>query len=125
MTRLSAVVIDDDVELSELFKSALELNGFDVSVINDSRQAIAHLRETQPQLITLDMQMPHMTGVEVLRQIRADEKIQNCKIIMISASGQINQYKEIENDADVVLSKPLSLQQLGDIVKRLVPAINE
>ena len=123
MAQLKAVVIDDDVQLSELLQGALELSGFDVTVVNDSRNAMTQLKAINPALITLDMQMPYVSGVEVLREIRADSTFDETKVIMISASGQLNQYTEIATGTDFVLSKPITLSQLRGLVQRLLPNV--
>lgn len=119
MEKQHAIVIDDDVQLANSFQMILNLCGFDVEVVNDSRLAVDKIREIQPTLITLDLQMPHVTGLDILQAIRADETIANTKVIMLTASSYISQDESIFDLADLVLSKPASVKQIQDFAVRL------
>lgn len=114
-----ALVIDDDPSLSELFTLALTQAGFDVEAVQDSTTAMARIRARQPDLITLDMQMPRVSGMEVLAQVRADPALAHIKVMVISASSQ-SVVEGAFDQADIVLMKPIALVQVMQIAQRLV-----
>lgn len=118
-SQYKAVVIDDDPQLALAFEGALEASGYDVTVVNDSRLALTAIRETIPLIITLDMQMPHVSGVDILEAIRADDDLKHIKIIMITADTQVHRFENVINQADLILSKPITLSQLKTFIERV------
>lgn len=121
MRKLSAVVVEDDPMLGDLFASVLTMAGFKTELVPDSREAFGKIVEIMPHLVTLDMQMPHVSGADVLRQLRDDPRLQQIKVMVVSASAQVLQEHEIQDLADIVLMKPVSFSQITDFAMRLVP----
>lgn len=119
MTKPFAWVIEDDPKLAEVFASALGLAGFEVAIINDARNAIKSLLNRTPALVTLDMQMPHVSGLDVLRQIRADERLRHIKVMVVTASAQAIQDAAVDTLADIIVMKPVALHQIVDFAGRL------
>lgn len=119
-----ALVIDDDKNLSEAFAVALDIVGFETSVVNDSREAMARIAAEQPALVTLDMQMPNLTGADLLRQIRANEQTRRVKIILITANERASATDALVDMADLILIKPVTLSQISEMAARLVPEIS-
>ena len=120
MTRPLAFVVDDDKHLGQAFCSALELSGFQAEYIGDSKQALSLIREKLPLLIILDVQMPSVSGLEILRTLRDDEKIRDIKVILATANNYILQQDHASELADLVLSKPLSVSQIMDFARRMI-----
>ena len=112
-----ALVIEDDVDLSEIFARALQKAGFDVESILDGRTAQARLKETVPNVIVLDMHLPYVDGPSLLKQIRADERLSKVRIIIATADS--NQAEFYRNMATIVMVKPITFSQLRDISARL------
>jgi len=121
----TALIIDDDKDLSEAFAIALDLVGFDTEIINDSTKAIERISAHTPDLVTLDMQMPHLSGAEVLRLIRANEQIRRVRVILITANERASATEEMERMADVILIKPITFSQIKEIAARLVQPPDE
>ncbi len=114
-----ALVIEDDLDLASIFGEALKNAGFTVEVINDGAVAQDRLKEAKPQVIVLDMHLPHVDGATLLAQIRTDQRIQNTTVIVATADAQMGDiYRE---SADFVLIKPISFSQLRDLTSRLRP----
>ncbi|MEO8606820.1 MAG: response regulator [Chloroflexota bacterium] len=114
-----ALVVDDDLSLGEMFGMAFELAGFDTEVIHDGRLTIERMSARKPALVSLDMQMPHMTGAEVLRQIRADARFKGVKVMMITANGRAAEEATVRELADIILIKPVTLSQIKEFATRL------
>ena len=116
----TAIIVDDDKDLGEIFSIALNSVGFTTEHVNDSRQALERITARHPDLVTLDMQMPYLSGDEILRQIRADEQLKSVKVILITANSRASESKEIERLADVILIKPITLSEITRFAKRLI-----
>lgn len=112
-----ALVIEDDIDLSEIFTRALENAGFEVETIQDGQVARERLGEVVPNVIVLDMHLPHVDGATLLKQIHADERLQKVRIIIATADAvQAEFYRDM---ATIVMVKPISFSQLRDISARL------
>jgi len=119
MTQHHAIVIDDDPNLAAAFEGALEASGFEVTIITDSRNALDAIQDSVPLIVTLDMQMPHVSGVDILDAIRSDEALDHIKVIIITADTQMQRYDNVIEKADLILSKPITLGQLQTFIKRV------
>jgi DNA-binding response OmpR family regulator len=119
-TKPLAFVIDDDASLGILFKTALEIYGFEVERIDDSRFAMEKIINLKPRLIMLDMQMPRVSGLDILRAVRADERLTGIKIIMVTANAQASYDTTIDALVDLLLIKPVSLKQISDFASRMI-----
>ncbi len=116
-----AMIIDDDKGLSEAFAVALDIVGFETRIVNDSRVALERITAEQPALVTLDMQMPNLSGRDVLLGIRADERSRRVKVILITANVRASATEELVDLADIILIKPVTLSQISEMAARLVP----
>ena len=113
----SALVIEDDPDLSTIFVKALEAAGFNVEAIRDGKLAQTRLQETTPRVIVLDMHLPHVDGVALLKQIHETPALSHTKIILATAD---NVRAELYRDqATLFLVKPISFSQLRDLSARL------
>ncbi len=112
-----ALVIEDDIDLSEIFTRALETAGFDVETIRDGQIARERLGNVIPNVVVLDMHLPHVDGSTLLKEIHADERLNKVRIIIATADAvQAEFYRD---QATIVMVKPISFSQLRDISARL------
>jgi two-component system, cell cycle response regulator DivK len=116
-----AVVIEDDKDLSFIFSEALRYAGFEVEAIIDGGKALARLAEISPDLIVLDMYLPHVSGLNILRQIHADQHLVIARIMIVTADTLLAE--EVRAKADVVLVKPIGFAQILENAQRLVPGV--
>ena len=121
MPKPFALVVDDNTDLSKLFASILELSGFETQVVNDGALVESVMSERVPDLVTLDLQMPRMPGLQVLQQIRDNPLFDMVRVIVITAGSQTPQAPDVNDMADLVLVKPVSFEQLRDFATRLLP----
>ena len=117
MSKNLALVIEDDVDLAEIFSRALETAGFEVETIRDGRTAEQRLGEVVPNVIALDLHLPYVDGATLLRQINADERLSKSRVILTTADAAQAEY--LRDKATIVLIKPISFSQLRDISARL------
>ena len=111
-----AFVIEDDEAHADLFFEALERAGFEVEIIRDGKKALSRLANTMPTVVVLDINLPYVSGVDILRYIRRDERLVKTHVIIASANSQIA--ATLHNEADLVLTKPISYLQLRDLAIR-------
>ncbi len=116
MNKPLAFVVEDDPQLGQIFSLALQPL-FEVEIIADGDVAAERLLETVPCLVVLDIHLPGLSGVEILKRIRADERLSRVRVIMSTADAI--QSGDLREEADVVLLKPVSPVQLRELAARL------
>ena len=103
------LLVDDDVELTELLSSLLTLEGFDVQTANNGLEALQKLDESH-ELVLLDVMMPKLNGLDTLKEIR---KVSNVAVMMLTANGDdIDRVLGLELGADDYLPKPFNDREL-------------
>jgi DNA-binding response OmpR family regulator len=107
---IKALLIDDDQKLGDLLKNYLKTFNIDLSVINDPREGITTINDLDPDLLILDVMMPHINGFDLCKKIREES---NKPIIILSARGESDdKVKGIDLGADDYLSKPFEAREL-------------
>ncbi|WP_118877971.1 response regulator [Haemophilus haemolyticus] len=103
------LLVDDDVELTELLSSLLTLEGFDVQTANNGLEALQKLDESH-ELVLLDVMMPKLNGLDTLKEIR---KVSNVPVMMLTARDEdIDRVLGLELGADDYLPKPFNDREL-------------
>jgi excisionase family DNA binding protein len=117
-----AVVVDDDEELVELIKDALESDGrFEVRVANNGFDAGMIVKEYRPDVIVLDVMLPDINGKEVCQRIRSDSTLDDVKIICISGMVEADKVDELKKSgANDFLQKPFEVEALIDSICRML-----
>lgn len=111
-----ALVIEDDAAHADLFCEALQEAGFEVEIIRDGKAALSRLALTTPTVVVLDINLPYISGVDILHHIRSDGRLVKTRVIIASANPQIA--AALQDEADLVLIKPISYFQLCDLAAR-------
>ncbi len=112
-----AFIIEDHDMLSSLFEEAMIEAGYETEIAEDGQIAAQRLKEIVPHLILLDLHLPHVSGAELLKQIRADSRLSETIVIVASADGTWTTH--LDEEADYVLNKPVSYVQLRTLGSRL------
>ncbi|HHF2299168.1 TPA: response regulator, partial [Haemophilus influenzae] len=111
------LLVDDDIELTELLSTLLELEGFDVETANNGLEALQKLNESY-KLVLLDVMMPKLNGIETLKEIR---KVSNVPVMMLTARGEdIDRVLGLELGADDYLPKPFNDRELIARIKAIL-----
>ena len=114
-----ALIIEDDDKLSKIFSLTLEATAYTTEIVRNGQAALGRLAEVVPDLVILDLHLPYVSGKEILQHIRADERLNDTRIILATADAFMAD--ELQNAADLVLLKPISVPQLSDLADRLRP----
>jgi CheY-like chemotaxis protein len=108
----SILVVDDEAPVCELLHRFLSLRGYRVRAVNDGPQALAAVEQEVPQLIVLDMNMPGMNGVEVLRKLR-ERKYAGGVILLTTGQDDKLLEEALDLGSVDVMGKPVDLERLA------------
>ena len=112
------LLVEDDMALSAVYRSRLEIEGFDVREANNGEGALSATVEYRPDLILLDVMMPKISGFDVLDILRNTPETANVRIIMLTALSQPKDKERAESlGVDDYLVK--SQVVIGDVVARV------
>ena len=114
-----ALIIEDDWDLSTIFAQALQAAEFETEIAEDGQVATTRLMETTPAVVVLDLHLPHVSGRDILDQIRTDPRLQDTRVMLATADPAMAEM--LRSEADLILIKPISFSQMRDLAKRLRP----
>lgn len=104
------LVVDDDPSISDMLTLVLETEGFDPVAVMDGNEAVPVFRESQPDLILLDLMLPGMNGVDICRAIRQESSV---PIVMLTAkTDTVDVVLGLESGADDYITKPFKPKEL-------------
>lgn len=115
------LIVDDSSSVQRVLSYTLQRNGYRVAVAGDGARALTQLQADSFDLAFLDLAMPDMDGITLLKLLRADSRYSQLPIIMLTASG--NDQDRIEarqQGANEFLTKPASSRELLDTVHKLL-----
>ena len=119
MPAKTILIVDDLVTLRQPVRVMLERQGYSVEEASDGYEALQKIAESRPDLVLLDLMMPGMNGAEVLKHIKADARLQDTSIIVLTAVADTWQMRKyIEMGATDYLLKPFTISTLLDRVRR-------
>ena len=120
MAKRVLVVEDNELNL-KLFCDVLRARGFEAEGTKDAREAISRATLFAPDVIVLDIQMPHLSGFDLIEAIRRDVILRRTPIMAVTAyAGRGDEERIREAGADAFVSKPVSLQRFLEAVGELV-----
>jgi two-component system alkaline phosphatase synthesis response regulator PhoP len=115
------LVVEDDPDISELVARYLEKAGYATTRVASGRDALDAVRSKLPDVIVLDVMLPHIDGLEVCRLLRADDRTATIPIIMLTARAEESErIVGLEMGADDYLAKPFSPNELVARVRALL-----
>ena len=114
-TRLTHIlVVDDEPHIGRIIKTRLEEGPFDVTVVENGTSALAALEaDVQIKLVVLDLMLPGMSGIDVLRAMRGDARWKQLACVVLTAAGQDAQFRETQSlGVSDFMTKPFSPRRL-------------
>ncbi len=122
---LKVLVVDDEIHIVQVVAIKLRNNGFDVITCENGAQALKIASKAKPNVIVTDFQMPVMTGLELVENLRKQPDTAEIPVIMLTARGfAIEDRQKEELNISVCLSKPFSprelLQSVEEVLKETV-----
>jgi len=117
------LVVDDFEPIRNMFTDILERCNFDIISASNGEDALHLIYSEKPHIVILDVDLPRMSGLDVLKQIRSNTVTNEMRVIVVTANHVVEHSDNI-SDADLVLIKPVSPIDLANFVRRLLPAQN-
>ena len=117
----TVMIIEDEPEAAELFGEMMRVNGFRVMKMFSSAPAIPMIIQEIPEVIILDIMMPDISGLEVLRYMRREPDLVSIPVIVISAKSMPSDIKTgLEAGASLYLTKPVGFLELKQAVEQVL-----
>jgi len=117
------VLVVEDNELNlKLFCDLLRAHEFTAEPVSDAREAVERARAFEPDLVVMDIQLPHVSGDELIRRMKADPALLAIPIMAVTAySGREDEERIRAAGANAYVSKPISLSRFMEEVRSLLP----
>ena len=120
MAKKILVVEDNELNL-KLFCDLLRAHGYEAEPVRDGREAVERTRAFGPDLIIMDIQMPHVSGLELIEQLKSDEDLKAIPIMAVTAYAAKGDEERIRDaGAEGYISKPISVMKFVEAVGDLL-----
>lgn len=117
MEKPIALIVEDDRDIVALFRHVLDVAGYHTEIVLDGKDAMDRLDVLVPHIVLLDLQLPRVSGIEILKRIRDDERLKRVPVVVITAYAPMADSLPVE--PDLLLLKPVDINQLSNLVQRL------
>lgn len=125
MDNKKILIVEDEVVLAEVLGDVLGGKGYDVEIVEDGGKALERLSEYRPGIILLDILMPKMSGIEVLREIQKTKAKDIPVIVITNLPGKENVIKEIDKDAHYFFKAEYGLREIAEKVDEIIKEIEQ
>ena len=120
MAKARILIVEDEPNIVESLSFILGRAGFEVDTISDGAEALERLRRQSFSALVLDIMLPGMNGLDVLKAIRSDNALSSLPVMVLTAKGQASDRRAAEAiGADAFVTKPFSNAEVVDHVTRL------
>ena len=116
------LIVDDDFLITGLMQSLVTIDKHEAIIVNDSAEAMGVAHSVNPDVITLDLMMPHLSGYDLCQLLRADPKFDKTPIIIISAKEDTqSKEKAFALGANEYITKPFDIDHFLKTIRKLTP----
>ena len=116
------LLVEDDADTRSALTMLFELEGFEVVTAGDGEEAYTQAVSERPDLIVTDINMPKMTGLDLIEMVRKDGRIESIPIVAMSAVEKQNLNRAKELGAVAVAQKPIEFDQFLSLIAKVVSA---
>ena len=117
MAKPYALIVEDDPGLGEVFSLTLK-DIFETEICSNGTAALMRLGKLTPAIIVLDLHLPGMSGKDILKHIKSDNRFNKTRVILCTADA--HEANILQEEVDIVLLKPVSPSQLRDLASRML-----
>jgi diguanylate cyclase (GGDEF)-like protein len=114
-----ALIIEDDRDIVALFRHVMDLAGYRTEIILNGKVAADYLARARPDIVLLDLGLPGVSGVEILAQMHADERLKEVPVVVITAHAHLVQTLPVR--PTLTLIKPVNIEQMSNLIQRICP----
>jgi two-component system phosphate regulon response regulator PhoB len=130
MTKPLVLIVEDEAPLVLMLRYNLEKEGFEVAEAADGEEALLQIAERRPDIVLLDWMLPHVSGLEICRQIRRSPQTKSLPVVMLTARGEEgDRVRGLNSGADDYVVKPFSpselVARLRAVIRRAEPRTAE
>jgi CheY-like chemotaxis protein len=112
------VIVDDDEYVQELLKYlAARGNLCEVLMSNNGAEALKMIEQEMPDLVFVDIMLPHIDGLEICRRLRGKDKTSRIPLVLMTSSRKIRTMSREETGADYLAEKPFDLSEIQAIIE--------
>ena len=123
MTKRVLVVEDNELNL-KLFCDLLRAHGYEAEPVRDGWDVVGRARDSRPDLIVMDIQLPHVTGLELIETIKGDDALKGVPIMAVTAYAAKGDEERIrEAGAEAYVSKPITVSRFMEAVRGLTQEV--
>lgn len=119
MEKPFALIVEDDRDIVALFRHVLDLAGYRTEIVLHGKVAAEHLAKSTPDIVLLDLGLPGMSGGEILAMMRANERLKNVPVVIITANAHLVEALPVA--PQLVLIKPVNIEQMSNLIQRICP----
>lgn len=113
------LLIEDDVFTRDVFALTLRRAKMEVAIAPNGEEALAYLETHQPDVLIIDLHLPNVSGYDLIKMIRNDERLQQIYIVVITANPAAIRSPEARL-ADAFLTKPINMNEMIEVIEKLV-----
>ncbi|MHA1567281.1 MAG: response regulator [Alphaproteobacteria bacterium] len=118
MTKKTVLIVEDNELNMKLFHDLLEAQGYDTLQTKDGMEALKLARDHTPDLILMDIQLPEVSGLEVTKWLKEDEKLRSIPVIAVTAFAMKGDEEKIrQGGCEAYIAKPISVSQFLETVR--------
>ncbi len=122
MVRERIVIVEDDVSLAHMLKLTLEKEGYIVNIFHTAEEALPHLQKNPPEVLLLDIMLPGMSGLELLKLLKEAAETAKIPVIMVTAKKELSDVQTaLTLGAEGYLVKPFDKKKLLQKIEELIP----
>lgn len=115
------IIVEDEPDTAEMFAELMRLEGYQIKKAYGGTAAIDLLTKEPPYVVLLDIMMPDVSGLEVLRYMRRDPQLENIPVVVISGRPKPDEIiNELETSATVYVMKPIGVEQILSAIAEAV-----
>ena len=117
MKKPLAFIIEDDRDIAALFRHVLDMAGYPTEVVLDGQDAVDLLSSIRPDIVFLDIQLPSVSGLDILKLLRTDKSLRATSVIVVTAFAHY--LENLPAEPDLVMLKPVDINHLIELAGRL------
>lgn len=119
MEKPTALIIEDDRDIVALFRHVLDLAGYRTEIVLHGKVAVEYLSKSKPDIVLLDLNLPGVSGGEILVMMHADERLKHVPVVVITAHSHLIEALPVK--PQLVLIKPVNIEQMSNLILRICP----
>jgi DNA-binding response OmpR family regulator len=121
MTQKTVLIIEDEEDAADMFAEMMRVSGYRVLKTSSSTPALTMMAAEKPDVVILDIMMPEISGLDILRQMRKDPELVNIPVVVVSAKSMPADIKHgMEAGASMYLTKPVGFTELKEAIERVL-----